>query len=800
MERVSQNTLDELGWHRILAAVSERCLTEPGQAAMRGFRFSGSENVAQTLDQVQALMELTDQDGLLPIDGLEDIRETIGLCRRGGVCPVEDLYAVAKSARCLTRTQRRLSYHSDERPALRELHDRLPDVSELDACLRPLFDSAGQLRDDASPELAEACARRASHLQRIKTRLDKFLQREDIQDLAQDLYYTQRDDRFVIPVVASFQSKVPGIIHGTSNSGETVFIEPERFVTVNNELKLAEAEVRAKRLEVLRDACSDVASLGADLLEAYEAGVYVDTLQARARFGMDLEATVPGYGRSQDLSLKSAANPMLLLRSLTVVRNDIELLGDSRFVVITGPNTGGKTVTLSTVGLLVLMTHAAIPIPASQESHVPRFEDLFALIGDAQDIQRDLSSFSGHLAALTELLDAAGPGTLALLDELVVGTEPEAGAALAIAVIESLAARGARGFVTTHYARLKTLAYENQAFANACVGVEADTLTPSFELKMGLPGTSNPFAVAEQLGFDQAVLARAQAIAAGDADFAVAIERLELERKRLAEQVEQSARAARASESLKDRYETRLAAMDARREAAMREMQTEIRSEADRALEAIRSQVRDVQAERDPRALEQKRRRLEALREDAERQSSEGGVQEERAPEDRGDLAAPPSPGSVVWARPLNQAVEVVEVRGASVTVIAGSMRMNLMTSQLGQMSGSPSPARPQASSERTQSADRRPHQMPVPQSAANAIDLRGARRDEVEGPLLDFLDQAFRAGERNVWVIHGVGTGAVREESRAILDQVPYVESFRPGDRHEGGDGATIAWIADRD
>lgn len=799
MNDISPNTLDELGWHRILDAVAQRCLTEPGVTAVRAFRFGSDQDIATDLTQVSALMELIEHDGLLPIDGLEDVREIIGLCRRGGTGTVEGLYAVAKSARCLTRTRRRLSYHAEERRALAPLYEQMPDVSEVDACLRGLFDASGELRDDASPALAEACARRTTHLQRLKVRLDKYLQRDDIQDLAQDLYYTQRDDRFVIPVIASFQSKVPGIIHGTSSSGETVYIEPEHFVAGNNDLKLAEAEVRARRQEVLRDASLDVAARGDELMGAFDAGVRLDALQGRARFGIEMDAVVPKFAHSDDLVLNEAANPMLLLRGLDVVRNDITLEGTARFVVITGPNTGGKTVTLSTAGLLVLMTHAAIPIPVAPESHVPRFGSVFALIGDAQDIQRDLSSFSGHLAALTELLDAAGPGTLALLDELVVGTEPEAGAALAMAVMESLAERGARGFVTTHYTRLKTLAYENDSFANASVGVEADALTPSYELMMGLPGASNPFAVATHLGFDERVIERAQAIFAGDAEFAVAIERLEQERVRLADRTEELKQAASQSEALKERYETRIAAMEARREVAKREMQAEVRQEAENALEAIRQQVREVQAERDPRALEQKRKRLEVLREDAERLSAEPVPEADRAPQDQGDFLQPPSPGDAVWVRPLGQAGRVVDVRDGSVTLMVGSMRMSLKLRELGKMAGSPSPSPSRRTEGGSTQEERRPNTLPVPQSSTNSIDLRGVRRDEVELPLLAFLDQSFRAGQRNVWIIHGIGTGAIREETRSLLTRVPYVDSFRSGERHEGGDGATIVWLSER-
>jgi DNA mismatch repair protein MutS2 len=792
---VTHQTLDELGWRWIAEAVAERCLSEPGRREVLGFRFESAQDPRDALSLARELMALIEQDGALPVDGLEDIRETVGLCQRGGCAPAEDLHRVALTLRSLTRTRRRLRHHEERYPGLGALGQTLPDVSELDLLLRGLFDETGALRDDASPELQEACTRRTALVQRIKTRLEKFLLRENIADIAQDLYYTQREDRFVLPIVSSFQSKLPGIIHGTSNSGETVYIEPESFVTANNELKLAEAEVRMRRLEVLRGASADVGAQAAELEAGLTQAARLDALQARARFGLDHGCTIPDFDKNGELRLVQAANPLLLMRGIDVVRNDIRLDGCARFVVITGPNTGGKTVTLSTVGLQVVMAHGGIPIPSADGSHVPRLEEVFALIGDAQDIQRDLSTFSGHLAALSEVLDAAGPATLVLLDELVVGTEPEAGAALAIAVMEALAEVGARGFVTTHYPRLKTLAFEDERFVNASVGIEADSMAPNFLLHLGSAGTSNPLALAELLGFPLDIVGRARAIAAGDADLAQALERLELERAELSAQRERAAEAQRTSDEARERLATRVAALEARRREAERTMEAEVRDAAQAALDEVRAQVREVQSEKDPGELERRRRKLVGIRDAAASRATEPSEAQAAHEGDLGDLEAPPSPGQSVWLRSMRKTAQVMEHRGQTTVVAVGSLHMTVEASDLGKAAlPSPAPARSPKPADTT-----RPSTLPVPQSAKNAIDLRGVRRDELEAPLLAFIDRAFREGQRNVWVIHGVGTGALREEARSLLANISYVDSFRAGDRHEGGDGATIAWLAER-
>ncbi|TNF33488.1 MAG: endonuclease MutS2, partial [Deltaproteobacteria bacterium] len=524
MFNVTESCLRDLGWARVIHALAERAATDPGRAAVEALPFFDEvEDIERCYDQVGELVDHLLAGGRIPLQGTSDVRPALALALRGGVLDVEELLAVTDTARAATEVKRALLEHG---PALFALGDAMPSVATLAHELGATFDKAGNIKDEASPELAAARRRLISLHRQAKERLDDYLGRTEIQEVLQDQYYTQREDRYVVPVVSSFQAQVPGIIHGTSNTGQTVYIEPAEFIEINNQVKVAESAVDVATRLVLRERTRWVADEAEELQRALDLLVTLDALQARARLALDLEAHRPKIAADGVIELKKARNPQLLLKGSRVVANDIRVEPEHAFVVITGPNTGGKTVTLNTLGLFALMMRAGIPIPASADSVLPVFDGVFALIGDAQDIERDLSTFSGHLLAIQRVLDVAHPGALVLLDEIIVGTEPTQGAALAIAVLEALADRGARGLVTTHYERLKTLAFEDARFGNASVGIDTRTLAPNFVLTSGTPGSSSPFEIAARLGMTDAVLARARAIAGGDEGIAEAVRRL----------------------------------------------------------------------------------------------------------------------------------------------------------------------------------------------------------------------------------------------------------------------------------
>lgn len=810
----------DLGWPRILQALADRASTEPGRDACLDLDFHEDyESAFETLYAVDELVTLLTRGGDLPVSGTREIKAALQKAKRGAVLAPEELVAIAATAESCVATRRHLLHHADQHPRLGARGALLPNVQSLARELSATFDASGQIRDDASPELAAARQRLIGLHRHMKERLESYIGRPELDDVLQDRFYTQREDRYVVPVIASFQKDVPGIIHGASNSGETVFIEPGEFIEGNNAIKVADATVRVETERVLRLRSQWVAAESDDLALAFDTLVELDTLMARARLASDLDATVPRLSRDGEIRLVGARNPHLLLKGTAVVPNDIALSPTESFLVITGPNTGGKTVTLSTVGTFVMMIAAGIPIPASEASIVAPFASLSALIGDAQDLERDLSTFSGHLLAIQHILDAAEPGALVLLDEIITGTEPTQGASLAIAVLESLASRGARGFVTTHYERLKTLPYEDERFANASVGLDEATHAPNFLLTQGRPGSSNPFDIALRLGFPAHLVERARQVAGGHSGLAEALDRLRT--------FEVEAEAARA-EARAER--DRLASETARLLAERQRLKREARAELDALQRAARAKIREALDElsalrqvlpdkvKEPRGEIAAQQAITKLQEQI-REALPPAEDEKRPPSDdprdAGELADKDKRvGARVWVRSLAKAGEIVDLRGERATVAVGALKTSVHLADLGRVTGgesSPPLPRPQAPSAathafapasgtsrtRTEELSEDDPRVPPPRTDEITADLRGRRRDEVVERVEPLIDRAWRDNVEAVWIIHGHGTGALRDEVRELLSRSPLVSGFRRGRRHEGGDGVTIAFLA---
>lgn len=812
---VSNRCLEDLGWPRIIRALAARASTDAGRLAADALAFFPSADEARRclrrVDELAAHLRL---GGRLPLDGTSDIRGLVARAARGATLDKDELLAISDAAGAAVRVKRSLA----ERGAteLGAIGAAMPELGSLSSELAATFDRAGNIRDDASPELAAARLRAAGLRQRIKERLDQFLGRPDIQEICQDSYYTEREDRYVVPIVSSFQAQVPGIIHGASNTGQTVYIEPSEFIEANNAIKVAVSQIDVETRRVLRIRSEWVGSEAAELAAAFDALVELDLLQARAQLALDLDASTPALSPPTGglLRLKRARNPHLLLKGATVVPNGIELAPEQAFLIITGPNTGGKTVTLSTVGACALMVRAGIPIPADPDSVIPLYDGVFALVGDHQDIEQDLSTFSGHLQAVRRVLDEAHDGALVLLDELIVGTEPAQGAALAIAVLESLARRGARGFVTTHYERLKTLAFEDPRFGNANVGLDPRTLAPTFVLTVGEPGASNPLDIAARLGLAPNILARARELAGGDEGIAAAVGRL-TEARQLAEEARQAAQRRELELLARTReLEAEKARLRRESEREIAALHQEIRRAAREALDEIRAKTAELQKASDLREVTSARAEVEALvaalpsppseprRPVATRASAPG-------PYDAGDLTTDAlEPGLTAWVRPLSQPGVIVEVHGRRAVVAVGSFKATVGIDELGRLGG-PAPkgaaadkaavARAVAPDDDTPAVElpETDNTVPAPQGPDNSVDLRGARRDDVADAVEPLLDRAFREGLGAVWIIHGHGTGVIKDEVRALIRRSKLVTRWRAGRRHEGGDGVTIAWVA---
>jgi DNA mismatch repair protein MutS2 len=611
-----------------------------------------------------------------------------------------------------------------------------------------------------------------------------------------------RNGRYVVPIRAEARSRVKGIVHDASGSGQTLFVEPMVVVELGNAWREAQAAVEEEEGRILDELSALVGANGTLLRETLEALAQFDFWAAKAQLAAELDGIRPDEAPAGDVVLLSARHPGLTGR---VVPIDLRLGDGYTALVITGPNTGGKTVALRTLGLLALMHQAGLHVPAEAGSRLPVFRDVFADIGDEQSIAQSLSTFSGHLRSITRIVEHAGPGTLVLLDELGAGTDPTEGSALAQALLDHFIRSGALVAATTHYAEIKVYAHETPAARNASVEFDLETLSPTYRLTIGLPGGSQAFAIAERLGLPDAIVADARSrLSENQRAFEATLASIRTQEREIAEAVEKARVAeARAADALRTADEERRKARRERDEAVRA-----AREEAQRLVDGLREEVAGVR-----RRLERETVTAPAI--DAALARAEQTL--ERLPEQprEREKVAPAAPRT--WrlgerARSRSGGWEgriaALEKGGTRATLEAGGMRVSVATEDLepalgvpGSGVGAPEPAtEAEAVKAATRAGSSRGRGTAIgnlglqrARSVASSLDLRGARVDEALDALSRYLDDAALAGLEQVVIIHGLGTGALRDAVRAQAGSHPLVKGFRAGERGEGGDGATI-------
>ncbi|GMV39670.1 MAG: endonuclease MutS2 [Myxococcales bacterium] len=797
---VGQRALDDLKWGRLLERLAACCATEEGASfALRTPLLARIEDVRAELGRVGELRALRDTGAIPPFGGILSLGQEMDRAGKEGILTREPLVKIADTLAAASRLWEWFDDREEQAPLCLQVAALLPDLSELAHVLHTTFDGAGQIRDDASPELGDLRRRLVATSSRVRAKLESYVGSLEAEDVLQDSYYTIRDGRYVLPVKSSMKPTFRGIIHGSSQTGATVFVEPEALIPLNNELKLLHDAVEREEHLVLRDRTERVVSRMGDIRWTVRVLASLDHLAARARLAHEMEATAPVVNDQGRTRLLRARNPHLLLKGSDVVPNDVPLHEQWQLLVVTGPNTGGKSVTLSTFGLCTLMTMAGMHIPAAADSEVGLFDQIFTVFGDAHSIEQDLSTFSGHLKLLGEVLDAADDHTLVLMDEIVVGTEPTGGAALAMAVLEALATRGVRGLVTTHYDRLKTMALGDGRFRNGSVGIDLTTMTPTWRLSIGTPGSSSPIEMASKLGMDPRVVERATALIGSQTEeLQSALAALEREREALAaERAATITERERQRETMRE-VEAERARMKQRGLEIAREMQKDVLRELEKARDVARAAVAALQAEKDPRRIDEARRRIDraaaAVRAAVDPQAPAPNAPTSQAlgAEELGRLTE----GTRVWVRSLSRAAVVGRVDSArKIEVVVGRARM---TTELENLAWPPdAPAPPQ----------RRAVQAPLtpvigddapPRTSEWTVDLRGLRVEEGLEELVRRMDQALLEGRTGLWLIHGHGSGAMKQAVRELCDRSRYVRKWRPGEREDGGDGVTLAWLAD--
>jgi DNA mismatch repair protein MutS2 len=743
----------------------------------------GGEAVRAALDETSEARRALSSVGPPPIDAVPDVRPLLERCRMEGA--VLDGLDLASLIPLLDTGPRLVAYGRGLGPVAPSLADAarsLPAVGDLRDRLRASLEDDGTLTDAASPRLRALRREVRERRQRIVRELERML---GTSDAFAERFVTVRHGRHVLPVRAEARARVRGIVHDRSQSGQTLFVEPESLVEAGNDLVERQREEEQETARILAELSAAVGARAPEL-DALSDGIgALDWIFARARVADRMDATPPRPGPDREVQVRGGRHPLLLAQTWTdpartVVPVDLELGPDRPLLVVTGPNAGGKTIALKTLGLLVLMAQVGCHVPAV-EARLPVLAQVHTVVGDDQSVAENLSTFSAFVKQVKTILAEADERSLVLLDELGAGTDPDEGAALAQAILEELDAAGALVMATTHLEPLKAFASTHPRARNASVEFDVATLSPTFRLRYDHPGQSYALAIAARLGLSPDLIARAHAHRSEHgARLGELLERLDAHERTEAER-------ARAIARREDEAEARLAAArEAEAEAARKARATldRARAEAEGLLREIR---RAVSAEWE--RLRQAGRSRQAVEESRQRVRSATARVASIAPPPEPPPAEPLAPGAAVRAEHLGLAGELVAISGATATVRAGALTVHVPVQAL---------RRAEAPATTVPGVPRRgrPAGITVPDRAHVDAELKliGRTTDEARDLVEQYLDDAFLAGLSSVRLIHGKGTGALRRAVRDLLEGHPLVASFRDGESSEGGAGATVA------
>lgn len=800
---MDDRTLQDLAWTRVVAHAATFAQTDRGRALVLDLPplrdAAACRDELGLVDEGRELLQAPERPSL---DGVEDAEAFVDGARRGMVLSSQELVAVARMVGAGMAARQVLIAGRLRAPHLAELVANLKDLSFVAERVADTFDADGRIRDDASPRLGELRGQVLSLGRRVKERIEQMLQDRQVQPLLQDEYYTLREGRYVLPVKTEDRRFVSGIIHGTSQTGATLFIEPQSIVDDNNQLKVVLDRIEVEEHAILADRSRLVGRFADDIRTLASSVWRLDSVLARARMALAMGGNLPELGGEGGLHLIEARNPILLILGRDVVPVSVHLPGPGHALVISGPNAGGKSVTLSTVGLCCIMTRFGLLPPVGPDSRVPWFERILSVIGDPTSLDRQVSNFTGQLQRVRQVLEH-GPGrTLALLDELATGTEPAKGEAFAAAIVQTLVDTGAECLVATHYDLLKRLAADDARFGNASVGLDARTGRPSFRLEQGTAGESNPFGIAESIGFPQGVIDRARAMASDRErrleEALTAAERLRTDLAREKAETEDLKIRLVAD---KKKYESELQRLrrdsdrlvyDARREVL--EKMKRLEEELDQIARTARKEVEMKKIVNQRAEVREKKADVRAAM-DREASLAEG-VPAEPMP------AAEVRVGAEVYVFALRSVGRVVDLSGDGrrATVQVGLMKSVVKVADLRRPpKGKPQPPKPKPAPRPAASPVAPAVPAPVDEpmrTSSNTVDCRGSRLDEAIVLVDKRLDEAMVMEEPVVYVLHGMGTSALRRGIRDYLRTSRYCRAFRAGTMEEGGEAITVVTV----
>ena len=791
MTDIMKRNIRSLELDKILALLAEETACEDAASLALALEPAVTlKEVNRRLADTNEAHSLMARFGAPSFGGLHNVSGSLRRAEAGGLLTMGELLRVAGVLRTLRGIVEWRSRSEGVKTVLDWRFEALMPNKYLEDRIVTSIVSEEEMASEASPELASIRRKIRGASTRAREQLDKMIRSPYYQKYLQEPIITMRGGRFVVPVKAECRGDVPGLVHDTSSSGATVFVEPMAVVEANNEIRVLLSREQAEIERILAELSAEAGSFASGIISSYEIAVQLNLIFAKANLGYKMKATLPEVNDEGKIELKRARHPLIAKEK--VVPTDIQLGLGFDTLVITGPNTGGKTVSIKTVGLMTLMAMCGLLLPVADGSRVSVFDKVLSDIGDEQSIEQSLSTFSAHMTNIIRILNETDDRSLVLLDELGAGTDPVEGAALAMAILEALRLRGARIAATTHYAELKAYALQTTGVENACCEFDVATLRPTYRLLIGVPGRSNAFAISLRLGMEESIVDRARELVSSEnTRFEDIVESLEVSRQRLeaerAEAEEQKLAARRANEEASHKLE-RL------EEQAEKEMD-EARQRAAEIISRTRAQVDAMLNEAEE--LRKKQNKLLTAEQKARLKSGIKRLEEEADPvrgrrQDSGpyELPRPLRPGDTVLIYDINKKASVLEVPAdgkGPVLVQAGVIRTRVPMENLRLTEPDKEKKDPRM---RSRNVTR---QVDTAGRGAMEIDLRGQMVEEGLLSVDRFLDGASMTGVHQVTIIHGKGTGRLRAAVQDHLRHHPLVKSFRLGAYGEGEAGVTI-------
>ncbi|MCG1009280.1 endonuclease MutS2 [Salinicoccus sp. ID82-1] len=771
---MNQRTINTLEFDKILAQLS--AFAESGKTR----KMIDHDIVSTDLDEIlQMINEVDDASTMLrykavELGGITDIKQHVRRAEIGSMLGVQELNEIRSMLNRKHMLGGVFNDFEDDEVALDYLPiyiNGLPDIHFLYRRITETVDDS-QVLDHASEDLLRIRRKIRSEEGKIRDRLNDIIRGSNQKKLS-DSIITMRNNRYVVPVKVEHQGEFSGIVHDISSSGQTVYMEPMAVVQMTNQIQRLRDEEQTEVERILYQLSAEVAEVGSELSMTDDALHHMDMVFSKAKYGARIRGSKPEVARTGGIHLPAAFHP--LIPEDEVVKNDIMMDAETRAVIITGPNTGGKTVTIKTIGLSVLMAQSGIPVPARDGSRLRLFEKVYSDIGDEQSIEQSLSTFSSHMTNITGILDEADENSLVLLDELGAGTDPEEGAALAISILEYLLAKRSTIVATTHYPQLKSFSYTREDTLNASVEFDVETLSPTYRLLMGIPGKSNAFEISNKLGLNGDVIERARNLSGRDnEDVNEMITALERHTRKAQDNEQETQRLLKDAEKLHSSLDTQVADYEAYKE----KLRKEARVDANRIIKEAETRADEV-----IRTLEDMKKLGADIQEheliNQKKALTDSYYQEDIRKKERATKKEKISAGDEVDVLSYGQKGEVLEVKDDSVTVQMGIIKMKVGMDEVKK--------RKKEQPKRTVS--RRINKT----SVKRELDLRGERYEEALRKLDQYLDQVMLSNYNEVEIIHGKGTGALQKGVQQFLRTHPKVKSFRGGMPSEGGFGVTV-------